>query len=68
MLFGVADTCFTSLQGQAGLVQEQEANISLMLGALGGQINQAEHVSINLLEGRWWGTNFMVCWMSQLLT
>ena len=49
MLFGVADTCFTSLQGQARLVhiiKERDAILSLVLDALAGQISLAGHVNL----------------------
>ena len=71
MLFGVADTCFTSLQGQARLVQimkERGTVMSLVLNALAGQISLAGHVNLQTLEQRWRGVGFRICWMSGLLT
>ena len=64
MLFGVADTCFTSLQRQARLVQtvkEQDAVLSLVLDALAGQISSAGHINLKTLERRWRGVSFTVC-------
>ena len=52
MLFGVADTCFTSLQGQARLVQtmkEQDAAMFLVLDALAGHISLAGHVKLKIV-------------------
>ena len=55
MLFGVADTCFTSLQGQARLVQivkEQDAVLFLVLDALAGQTSLAGHINLKTLGQR----------------
>lgn len=70
MLFGVADTCFTSLQGQARLVhimKERDAILSLVLDALAGQISLAGRLNLQALE-RWRSVRFTICWMSGLLT
>ena len=53
MLFGVADTCFTSLQGQARLIhtmKKEDAMMSHVLNALAGQINLAGHVRLETLK------------------
>ena len=53
MLFGVADTCFTSLQGQARLMhtmKKQDAVMSLVLDALAGRINLVGRIRLETVK------------------